>query len=139
MKKLNFIITAVLVLAFASAWTLRPAFNRVKSVVITARGASVIPVMFTTGEENNASQSRVLEGLAGAGYSHLQILNDTKYPLSLVSSESQTPPDTDVRQKLYVLSSGAASFDDVSIFDNLYIMSEAGGSVYDGTVRISVW
>lgn len=107
---------------------------------IAQKGASTISLLSTN--------------LDNSGYHHLQILNETAYPLSVAfthdrtvvpqsfslnGSSQQTLFTPNGMQKYYVLSSGTNTFDNVAIGDSIYVMSENGQSVTAGTITYSVW
>lgn len=124
-----------LVVLIAAGWNYRPNFNRPRGTKITLNAVDIIPTYY-----KRQTSGATISGLANQNYTHIQILNDTKYPLSLVTSEfSNVAPSFNSTEKLFVLSSGTNTWDDISIYDAVYLMSENGQSVTDGTIYIMIW
>jgi len=141
MKFIFALFLAVTLTQSAGAWTFRPAFNKPQSKSITATQSTPIGTYFREpGYPSDNFHSRVMSGLSNKGYSHIAVINRSKFPLSIVTvSDGGSAPDDEIEQKLYVPSSGFAFYDDISIFNYLYIMAEDGNSPREGTVEITVW
>ncbi len=134
MKRLIFVTFACLFLFIA--WFPRSAFNRPKSVVVTP-ATNNIPAAFS-----NAAGSLVLQNLSSGQYQHVQVLNETNYPISFLTlpEVSTAPSSTVTGQRMHIVSNGASSFDDISIFDNFYLQSEEGAINQSGKkVRVNIW
>lgn len=127
----------VLLILVAAGWNYRPNFNRPRGVKLTLSTISLIPTYFKAG---NSTSGATIHGLANKNYTHMQILNDTKYPLSIVTSEDDlTAPHFLSTEKLFVLSSATNTWDDISIYDSVYIMTENAQSATEGTIYIEFW
>ena len=127
----------VLLILVAAGWNYRPNFNKPRGVKLTLSSISLIPTYFKAG---NSTSGATINGLANKNYTHMQILNDTKYPLSIVTSDDRLEaPHFESTEKLFVLSSATNTWDDISIYDSIYIMTENAQSATAGTIYIEVW
>lgn len=83
--------------------------------------------------------SLIFQNIDGSNYRHLMVVNETNYPLSVLTTTTlEALPSIVSTRKLYVISNGIGTWDDITLFNNLYIMGE-GGSIPNGTIEIIAW
>lgn len=142
MKPKSWVGKSLIAIAFillCAAWNVRPAFNHPTGIIISPTASKPVPSYFTEGKPTGSVYGQVLSTLNDKGYSHLAIINESRYPLSINLSATGSSLDLDSTQNLYVASSGSGAWDDISIFRYMYLMSSDGSSVYDGKIKIMVW
>jgi hypothetical protein len=158
MKRLVKITSLLCATIFLGAWSVRPAFNDVKSIQVLVNSSrnigtyytKVIPGYLTAKSVPGSSvQSLVLEGLSNKGYSHIMVVNNTGSSIALANVDEVNPyivPSGNVNAgfdsasaQLYVSANSSAAWDDISVFDAIYVRSTGASITSLGNIDIMVW
>lgn len=110
-------------------------YNTPNSASIVATGGAPIPIAFSFSD----TKSTLLTGMAGGGYRHILVGNETGSRICVVSTSSSTVLASSSSQKYYVPANTLVAFDDIYIGDKLSIQSDSGSTITSGTVEVTVW
>ncbi len=110
------------------------------SQAFTYSGASQLATFYGLGSS--------LQSVPGQNFAHMKVINNTAFPISLLTSPLSTPSEF-TNMDVYVVSSGYGTWDNLPVFNNLYIQSLGntgaqwtggnGGSVPAGNIYVELW
>lgn len=92
---------------------------------------------------SSAATSLKATGLAGLGYKHMKVVNETgsRIAITLTDADAATPSSsTTTNDSQDIISATTTEFKDfIHVYDKLYIRSDSGSAITSGIIAIEFW